>query len=102
MNKNVKRIISMVLTIVMLASMFCVVFAIPEIGQAPTTEKMKSARDKVLGFIKWVGYAFAVGMLLYIGIKYVMASANALPICYQICNRCCFSCWCGYYRRVYC
>ena len=89
MNKNVKRIISMVLTIVMLASMFCVVFAIPEIGQAPTTEKMKSARDKVLGFIKWVGYAFAVGMLLYIGIKYVIGAvlvAGAVTIVEFIAN----------------
>ena len=32
--------------------------------------------NKVLGAIQWIGYAIAVGMLLYIGIKYVMASAN--------------------------
>ena len=30
----------------------------------------------VLGVIQWVGYAFALGMLIYIGIKYVMAAAN--------------------------
>ena len=30
----------------------------------------------VLGYIQWFGYTMAVGMLLYIGIKYMMASAN--------------------------
>lgn len=30
----------------------------------------------VLGAMQWIGYAIAVGMLIYIGIKYVMASAD--------------------------
>lgn len=76
MSKKAKKIISIMLTMIVLAGMFCTVFAVPEIGTAPTTEKMLTARNKILGFVKWVGYAFAVGMLLYIGIKYVMASAN--------------------------
>ena len=32
--------------------------------------------NKILGFVQWAGYAIAVGMLIYVGIKYVMASAN--------------------------
>ena len=30
----------------------------------------------ILGFVQFVGYAIAVGMLIYVGIKYVMASAD--------------------------
>lgn len=32
--------------------------------------------NKILGTIQWVGYAIAVGMLIYIGIKYVIASPD--------------------------
>lgn len=32
--------------------------------------------SSIIGYIQWIGYAIAVGMLVYIGIKYVMASAN--------------------------
>ena len=82
MNKNVKRIISILLTFVMIVSMASVVFA-GVAGKVPkpndVTGKIGEAttiRNRVLGFVQWVGYAFAVGMLIYIGIKYVMASAN--------------------------
>lgn len=30
----------------------------------------------ILGAIQWIGYAIAIGMLIYIGIKYVGAAAN--------------------------
>lgn len=39
-------------------------------GTAATTA------SSIIGYIQWIGYAIAVGMLVYIGIKYVMASAN--------------------------
>ena len=32
--------------------------------------------SSILGFLQWFGYAVAIGMLIYIGIKYVMAPAN--------------------------
>ena len=31
---------------------------------------------KLIGTMQWFGYAIAIGMLVYIGIKYVMAPAN--------------------------
>ena len=31
---------------------------------------------RIIGAIRWVGYAIAVGMLVYIGIKYVMSAAD--------------------------
>lgn len=30
----------------------------------------------VLGAIQWIGYAISIGMLAYIGIKYIMASVD--------------------------
>jgi succinate dehydrogenase/fumarate reductase cytochrome b subunit len=30
----------------------------------------------ILGAIQWIGYAIAIGMLIYVGIKYLMSSAN--------------------------
>ena len=30
----------------------------------------------ILGIIQWVGYAIAIGMLIYIGVKYTMSAAN--------------------------
>lgn len=37
---------------------------------------ISTATEKIIGTMKWFGYAIAVGMLVYIGIKYVMASAD--------------------------
>lgn len=36
----------------------------------------KNMFNAILGFIQAISYAFALGMLLFVGIKYVMASAN--------------------------
>ena len=30
----------------------------------------------IVGSLKWIGYAVAIGMLIYVGIKYVMSSAD--------------------------
>ena len=32
--------------------------------------------NSILGAMQWIGYAVAVGMLVYVGIKYIMASAD--------------------------
>ncbi len=32
--------------------------------------------ETILGAIQWVGYAIALGMLIYIGIKYTMSAAD--------------------------
>ncbi len=41
----------------------------------PTTEPKKAASN-IIGSLMWIGYAIAIGMLIYIGIKYVIASAD--------------------------
>lgn len=55
-----------------------IVFALPpEIGftDPDTTSGLGNIASRVLGFIQFIGYGIAVGMLLYIGIKYMMSSA---------------------------
>ena len=39
-------------------------------------EGMDTMAGQILGIIKWAGYAIEIGMVLYIGIKYMMAAAN--------------------------
>lgn len=75
MNKNFKKLVSVLFTIAIIASMANVVFANSVPGMTATTRFQKPV-EAVLGLVQYVGFAFAVGMLLYIGIKYMMASAN--------------------------
>ena len=53
------------------------VFAFVSMGPSATppdgTTKMVQT---MLGAIQWIGYAIAIGMLIYIGIKYVTSAAN--------------------------
>jgi TRAP-type C4-dicarboxylate transport system permease small subunit len=72
-----KKVMSLVLTFALLMSMTATVFAIPTPNTGKvTTSGMSNVASNALGFVQWFGYALAVGMLLYIGIKYMMASAN--------------------------
>ncbi|MBR3887647.1 MAG: hypothetical protein IKJ32_00935 [Clostridia bacterium] len=72
-----KKVMSLVLTFALLMSMTATVFAIPTPNTGKvSTSGMGNVASNALGFVQWFGYALAVGMLLYIGIKYMMASAN--------------------------
>ncbi len=74
--KTMKKIASVLLTVSILITLGTSVFATvptPNIGNATGFADIGS---NVLGYIQWFGYAIAVGMLLYIGIKYMMSSAN--------------------------
>lgn len=71
-----KKIVSVLLTLAMLATMASVAFANPVSIGAVTLEHGGTAVSKILGAIQWIGYAFAIGMLIYIGIKYTMSAAN--------------------------
>lgn len=58
-----------------------IVFAFdPAIGNPNDNPSVPDGIDDlaltILGVIQWCGYAIALGMLIYIGIKYTMASAN--------------------------
>ena len=75
---KMKKFISVLMTIAMVLGMGTIVFAEggPTIPKPTGGTKLNNMGNKVLGYVQWFGYAVAVGMLLYIGIKYMMASAN--------------------------
>lgn len=82
MNKNITKIIFTILIITFLVVLPCFSFAggilrdnvsasLPsQVEQAQNTTKM------IISVIKWIGYACAIGMVIFIGIKYVLASAD--------------------------
>ncbi len=98
--KVVKKIVSLLLTVSMLITFGSTAFAkiSSDISQATVldaggnagaggntgmpdpsisgTNPFSNMGNTVLGFIQWFGYVVAVGMLIYIGIKYMMSSAN--------------------------
>ena len=44
--------------------------------QPSMSGEISDMTSRVLGIIQWVGYAIELGMLMYIGIKYMMSAAN--------------------------
>lgn len=82
MNKNVFKIIFTMFIVTILVAVPYVSYAdgvihevsasLPDgqLSQAQTTTRM------IISLIKWVGYACAIGMVIFIGIKYVLASAD--------------------------
>ena len=45
-------------------------------GRATPVEVDQTTARKILGAMQWIGYAIAVGMLIYVGIKYVTSAAE--------------------------
>ena len=67
-----KKFASILMTLMLVMS--TVAFGVEFPDRTPTA--LNNVIGGILGFVKVIGYAFAIGMLLYIGIKYTMASAN--------------------------
>ena len=78
--KTMKKIASVLLTVSILITLGTSVFATTAGGVTITqpggNNAFSTMGNKVLGYIQWFGYVIAVGMLLFIGIKYMMSSAN--------------------------
>lgn len=73
-----KKVMSILMAVAMLFVMYGAVFASYS-GISPTPTAPDGAGDTagiIIGVMQWFGYAIAIGMLVYIGIKYIMASAN--------------------------
>lgn len=78
-----KKFVSLMLTLALTASMCTLSYAGGNKNE-PAGSKISirgvDALDGIvggiLGIVQVLGYAFGIGMLLYIGIKYTMASAN--------------------------
>ena len=50
-------------------------YATPNIPITAYNGGATSTAGAILGFVQWIGYAIAIGMLIYIGIKYVTSPA---------------------------
>ncbi len=79
--KKYAKIILTVMTCLMMVMCCASVFAldVPGVGTAKIegeAEKANVIVATVVSYITYLAWGFALGMLLYIGIKYVMASAN--------------------------
>lgn len=74
--KTMKKIASVLLTVSILLTLGTSVFATVPTPNTGSATGFADIGSNVLGYIQWFGYAIAVGMLLYIGVKYMMSSAN--------------------------
>ena len=80
LNKKSIKIISIILIAVIvlftIANATCMAVTIPEPDDNASVGGVSSVVTTILGIIKWAGAAIAVGMLMFIGIKYVTASPD--------------------------
>ena len=81
LNKKSVKILSIVLLVVTLTMCFSpIVFAdgIGDFDASPKTPdgKATSLANTILGTLTWVGIAIAIGMLIFLGIKYVTSSPD--------------------------
>lgn len=70
-----KKLISILMTLSLLLVMAMPLFA-NEIPTPKPVEGLDGIIGVILGIVQAIALAFAVGMLLYLGIKYMMSSAN--------------------------
>ena len=77
-NKMLKIGIVSVIMILVLTSFSYATSIIPndDIGPHMENETVQAVTANILGTLRWIGYAIAIGMLMFVGIKYVMASAD--------------------------
>lgn len=73
--KNVWKIFMFIVVGVMLFSTTCV-FA-GDNKPSGAAGEIQAAGNEILSAILWFGYAIALGMVVYIGIKYIMGAADA-------------------------
>lgn len=72
-----KKIFSLLITLSLICS--SISYALPpdlNPSMSMPDSKIESIVPEILGLVRWIGYAVAIGMLIYIGIKYVMSAAD--------------------------
>lgn len=77
MKKKIFRVLNVFLIMIGIPTFSLANGYIPNVGtpSAPSTE-FNNVAGNIIGVMMWVGYAIAVGMIIFIGIKYVIASAD--------------------------
>lgn len=83
MKKILLKMVSVSLIMLFLFSLLCNSLATSDVIRSDLTpalpggsKELKSATSKVIGAMMWIGYACAIGMVVFIGIKYIIASAD--------------------------
>ena len=81
MNKKILRIITIMATIIFVVCSASMVFATlqtpSEVGSSITdTDKFDSVGAKILGAIRSIAMLISIGVIIVIGIKYMMGSAE--------------------------
>ena len=74
-----QKVLSMILTIAMVMGVFASV-ALADVNDIPITTPTDTTFTgivgKIIGFIQYAAWAIAIGMIIYIGIKYMMSGAG--------------------------
>lgn len=72
-----KKIVSFFILITTITSISFATRYIPSVDpNEANVGQFKVIANTVIASMKWVGYVIAIGMLIYVGIKYTMASAD--------------------------
>ena len=72
-----KRIIIFSIIILLILSTTIFAFEKKLTERNPTApEEISNMSLDLLGALQWIGYAIALGMIIYVGIKYTMSAAN--------------------------
>ena len=74
-----QKVLSMILTIAMVMGVFASV-ALADVEDIPIIQPgdggFITVVGKIIGFIQYAAWAIAIGMIIYIGIKYMMSGAG--------------------------
>ena len=81
MSKKVLMVVTAILTVVLLFSFVAPTFAVDPSHFTPETngaaaENITTASNNIIGIVQIVGTAIAIIMLIYLGIKYVIAAPD--------------------------
>ncbi len=73
-----KKKIGVSIILIMILSLFTSVYAGIEdvIGHVEVNNVDNELAGKIIGAFQWIGYAIAIGMIVFIGVKYMMAAAG--------------------------
>lgn len=72
MKRSIKRIFVLTLLLVLSLSTICFTSAAEDAESV-----ISEIGSNILGAVVWVGYAISLGMVVYIGIRYALGSADA-------------------------
>lgn len=79
MNRKIFKVLALLISVLCIFSTcsFATGAYIPgDITPNIDNENVKGVVASLIGSLKWFGYVLAIGMVIFIGIKYVMASAD--------------------------